>query len=113
MDKQILKYFSDELSQEEKHQFLLNVYKDESLKEEFIYFQNIYSASQLSSRPEDTIEGKKSYEMFLSSLKRKSLVRQIRQVIKYAAIAAILIISTVFTTLYLNNQSSEKSLNTL
>lgn len=64
MDKNFLKYFSGELSSSESQKFLQEVDSDESLKKDFIHYQNIYSVSQLSSQAEDKAEGTKSYEKF-------------------------------------------------
>lgn len=113
MDKNFLKYFSGELSSSESQKFLQEVDSDESLKKDFIHYQNIYSVSQLSSQAEDKAEGTKSYEKFFLSLNISSRRAKIRSFMKYAAVIALVISSTVLTTLFLSDRSENESYNTL
>src|SRR5690554_6990470 len=113
MNNNLLKYFSGELSRKERSLLLQQIENDENLKKDFINILNIYSVSQLSFKNDDKINGKKSFNKLIVRLKRKHRSKQLRRVLKYAAVASILIISTVLTTLHLGNQYSSKVLNTL
>lgn len=113
MDKNLLKYFTGELSSSESKKFLQEVDSDESLKEDFIRYQNIYSVSQLSSLADDKAEGEESFGKFISSLNRSSRRDKIRSFMKYAAVVVAVVSSTILATLYLSDRLEEESYNTL
>lgn len=113
MDKNLLKYFTGELSSSESKKFLQEVDSDESLKEDFIRYQNIYSVSQLSSQADDKAEGKESFGKFISSLNRSYRRDKIRSFMKYAAVVVAVVSSTILATLYLSDRLEEESYNTL
>ncbi len=113
MDSNLLKYFTGDLSPSEKSKFLQDVDNDESLKQEFIHYQNIYSVSLLSSRFEDKSEGKKSFQKFILSLNRTNRINTMRGFMKYAAIIVAVISSTIMTTLYLSDSFEDQLYNTL
>lgn len=113
MDKNLLKYFTGELSSSESKKFLQEVDSDESLKEDFIRYQNIYSVSQLSSLADDKAEGEESFGKFISSLNRSYGRDKIRSFMKYAAVVVAVVSSTILATLYLSDRLEEESYNTL
>lgn len=113
MDKNLLKYFTGELSSSESKKFLQEVDSDESLKEDFIRYQNIYSVSQLSSLADDRAEGEESFGKFISSLNRSSRRDKISSFMKYAAVVVAVVSSTILATLYLSDRLEEESYNTL
>lgn len=113
MDKNLLKYFTGELSSSESKKFLQEVDSDESLKEDFIRYQNIYSVSQLSSLADDKAEGEESFGKFISSLNRSSRRDKISSFMKYAAVVVAVVSSTILATLYLSDRLEEESYNTL
>lgn len=113
MDKNLLKYFTGELSSSESKKFLQEVDSDESLKEDFIRYQNIYSVSQLSSLADDKAEGEESFGKFISSLNRSYRRDKIRSFMKYAAVVVAVVSSTILATLYLSDRLEEESYNTL
>lgn len=113
MNEELLKYFTGKLSPSEKYKFLQEVESDESLKKDFIHFQNIYSATQLSSQPGDRAEGKRSFDKFISSLKSRERRIKLRGFLKYAAVIVAVVSSTIFGTLFLSDRQEGESFNTL
>jgi ferric-dicitrate binding protein FerR (iron transport regulator) len=113
MNKKLLNYFSGELSPSEKYKFLLEVDNDESLKKDFVHFQNIYSIYQLTSHFSDKTEGKKSFDKFVLLLRRDKRRVKLRSFLKYAAVIVAVISSTIFGTLYLSDMFEDELYNTL
>ena len=113
MNNNLLKYFTGELSPSEMSRFLHEVDNDKSLKEDFIRFQNIYSATQLSSQSEDRTEGKRSFDKFISTINSRERRVKLRSFLRYAAVLFAVISSTIFGTLYLSDILEDESYNTL
>lgn len=113
MDKYIIKYFAGELTSDERYKFLKEVDNDQTLKKEFINFQNIYSVSQLLPHDEDKTEGKRSFDSFISMLNKSKRILNLRNIMKYTAVIVAVISSTVLSTLYLSDRMTENSYNTL
>lgn len=113
MNNNLLKYFTGELSPSEMSRFLHEVDNDKSLKEDFIRFQNIYSATQLSCQSEDRTEGKRSFDKFISTINSRERRVKLRSFLKYAAVLVAVISSTIFGTLYLSDILEDESYNTL
>ena len=63
MDERILKYFQNELTVAERLEFLREAERDETLKRQFVEYQNIRALAHLSSYGEDREEGKKKYSI--------------------------------------------------
>lgn len=92
MERQIEKYFQEELNADERLDFLKQVESDNELKKQFIKFKNTYALLSFS----DAACGKKttrdSYTQFLCKMRAKH-IRQISfYLFKYAAIITLLII---------------------
>jgi Fe2+-dicitrate sensor, membrane component len=113
MDEQLLRYFSGELTVEERLELIHRIENDERLKAEFVRLQNLNAISQLSPHPTDKTEGVKNFDAFSRHIKRITRRKIISDILKYAAIAVILITSTVWATLYFNNSTLEATMNTL
>lgn len=114
MDDRILKYFLGELNESERLQLLKLIDRDESLKNEFVEMQNLFALTQLSAHPGDDETAKQSYRKFTRRLQAKQRKLFLIKIGKIAAIALVLIISTVFVTLfYIENSTRNTAFNTL
>ncbi|MDD4438192.1 MAG: FecR domain-containing protein [Tissierellia bacterium] len=113
MDEQLLRYFSGELTANERLELIHRIENDSLLKAEFIRLQNLNAVSRLSSHPTDRNEGIRHFETFASQIKRNAQRKLFVNIVKYAAMAVVLIASTVWATLYLSNTATEPAMNTL
>jgi transmembrane sensor len=113
MDEQLLRYFSGELTAAERLELIHRIENDSQLKAEFIRLQNLTAVSQLSSRSTDKSEGLRHFKTFASQIKRNSRRKLFVNIVKYAAMALVLIASTIWITLNLTEISGESTLNTL
>jgi ferric-dicitrate binding protein FerR (iron transport regulator) len=113
MDEQLLRYFSGELTVEERLELIYCIETDDRLKAEFIRLQNLNAVSQLSFHPSDRNEGIEQFKIFTSRIARNVQRKLFANSVKYAAIAFILIASTVWVTLYLSGNIAEETMNTL
>lgn len=113
MDEQLLQYFSNELPVEERLELIHRIENDNQLKAEFIRLQNLSAVSQLSIHPSDRNEGLKYFKLFDSRIKQNTQRKLLVNIAKYAAIALILIASSIWTTLYLSGNATETAINTL
>lgn len=113
MDEQLLRYFSEELTVGERLELIHRIENDSLLKTEFIRLQNLNAVSQLSSHPADRSEGIRNFKTFTSQLKRNAQRKLFINIVKYAAIALILVASTIWATLYLSDTVTEPIMNTL
>lgn len=112
MDEQLLRYFSGELTISEQLELTLRIENDDRLKAEFIRLQNLSAVSELSSHPADRSEGDRHFKTFISRVKRKAKRKLFVNIAKYAAIALILVASTVWATLWITD-SEATAMNTL
>lgn len=113
MDEQLLRYFSGELLVKERLELIHRIENDNQLKAEFIHLQNLNAVSQLAPHSSDRNEGIKHYKIFTARIKRNSQRKLFVNITKYAAIALILITSTVLATLHLSDIVMDSTMNTL
>lgn len=113
MDEQLLRYFSGELTVEERLELIHRVENDAQLKAEFIRLQNLNAVSQLASYSSDRNEGIKHFNIFTARVKQNTQRKIFMNIAKYAAIALVLIASTIWVTLYLSGSDREATTNTL
>ncbi len=113
MEEQLSKYFSGELTASERLEFIHRVENDSQLKAEFIRLQNLSAVSKLSSHPSDSKEGEENYKKFTVRIKQKARRTFAVNILKYAAIAVVLVASTVWATLFLQDRAVDSTLNTL
>lgn len=113
MEEQLLRYFSGELTVEERLELIHRIENDSRLKAEFIRLQNLNAVSQLSSHSTDRNEGIRHFKIFTSRIKRNTQRKLFVNITKYAAIALILVVSTVWATLHLSDTAIEPTMNTL
>ncbi len=90
----------------------LRIENDDRLKAEFIRLQNLSAVSELSSHPTDRSEGDRHFKTFISRVKRNAKRKIFVNIAKYAAIALILVASTVWATLWITD-SEATAMNTL
>lgn len=113
MDEQLLRYFSGELPVEERLELIHRIENDTQLKTEFIHLQNLNAVSQLASHSSDRNKGVKHYKKFTDRIKKNAQKKLFVNITQYAAIALVLIASTIWVTLYLSGSNSEAIMNTL
>lgn len=109
MDDRILKYFLGELDDSERLQLLKLINRDEALKKEFVEMQNLFALTQLSAHPGDDETAKESYRIFTRHLQAKQRKLFLIKIGKIAAVALVLIVSTVFATLFLAENSTRNT----
>lgn len=113
MDEQLLRYFSGESTVDERLELIHRIENDGQLKAEFIRLQNLTAVSQLSSRPTDRSEGKIHFQAFTNQIERNIRRKFFIGFAKYAAIALLLVTSTIWFTLYLSNPGPGTAMNIL
>lgn len=113
MDEKLYNYFLGKLSQTEISELFHQLDSDKSLKAEFIRLQNLYAISHLSTQSINRDEGQQHFHSFSQRIKRKAQRKIISNIFKYAAVAVILIASTVWATLYFSGGVQDITTNTL
>lgn len=92
MERQIEKYFQEELNADERLDFLKQIESDNELKKQFIKFKNTYALLSFSDAACGKMTTRDSYTQFLCKMRAKH-IRQISfYLFKYAAIITLLII---------------------
>lgn len=113
MNDKILRYFQKGLSTNERVELLKSIENDDLLKQDFIRFQNLQAITHLSTQFINRDEGERSFHSFFQRIKRNAQLKIISNLFKYAAVAVILISSTVWATLYFSGRETKTHLNTL
>ncbi|HOK35661.1 MAG TPA: FecR family protein [Paludibacteraceae bacterium] len=113
MDERLIKFLLGELNDSERLQLLKEIKEDESLKEEYIRLQNIYALTHLVEHKNDEEKGRKSFQQFIKRVQTHYRHKTIANVCKIAAITIVLIVSTVFLTLYFVKNDSYNVTNML
>lgn len=113
MNDQILRYFQGDLTTSQRAELLKRIEEDSILKEEFIRLQNLHALTQLSPNSTDKAEGRQNFLSFFQQIKRKAQNATIRKALKYAAVAVVLIASTVWATLYFSGNAPDATMNKL
>ncbi len=113
MSEQLIKYFLDELSAEERFELFNRIEKDNRLKSEFTRLQNMNAVSHFLPRDSDLVEGREHFDLFLNNLKWSNRKKNLFRSFKYAAAVVILIALTIWTTLFFSDSYTEPTINTL
>lgn len=100
MDERIEKYFNEELSSTERVQFLHEVDSNETLKKQFVEYQNLYALLNLSPQIENRKIGKQKYDRFVHQKQNRILRKLWLSRIGYAAAILILVVSSSLLTLW-------------
>lgn len=100
MDERIEKYFNEELSSTERVQFLHEVDSNETLKKQFVEYQNLYALLNLSPQIENRKIGKQKYDRFVHQKQNRNLRKLWLSRIGYAAAILILVVSSSLLTLW-------------
>lgn len=100
MDERIEKYFNEELSSTERVQFLHEVDSNETLKKQFVEYQNLYALLNLSPQIENRKIGKQKYDRFVHQKQNRILRNLWLGRISYAAAILILVVSSSLLTLW-------------
>lgn len=98
MDERIQQYFQGTLNSTQRLALLQEVEMDDSLKEQFIQFQNLYALMHISPQAGNRLEGEKGYSRFINRKKQQLWKKQMKSVMKYAAVITLAIFSTYFVT---------------
>ncbi|NDV80694.1 FecR family protein [Bacteroides sp. 51] len=104
MNERIQQYFQGTLNSTERLELLKEIEMDDSLKEQFIQFQNLYALMHISPQAENRLEGEKGYSRFINRRKKHLWSKRMKSVMKYAAVIALAIFSTYWITDYLSVQ---------
>lgn len=99
MEELFNRYFSGNMSEDEKVDFLSKVMADESLKKEFIQMKNLIALTSFaSSLPEDEFRTK----VRLDELRKRKMIQYYKRlslkISRYAAIVVLVVCSTLFVT---------------
>lgn len=113
MDEQLLLYFSEKLPVKERLKLIHRIENDTQLKTEFIHLQNLNAVLQLASHSSDRNESVKHYKKFTDRIKQNAQKKLFLNIVKYVAIALILIASNIWVTLYLSDVIMDSTMNTL
>ena len=118
MDERIEKYFYEELSPEERLSLLHDVEANEELKRQFAEYQNMYALLNLGHQVENRTVGKLKFDQFISAKQRGVSLKLWVRRLSYAAVVAVLVISSsILTYLYMQNSLqqnlSSNTMNTL
>lgn len=113
MEEQLIQYFSGELTAADQEELLQNVALRKELKSEFIRLQNLHALSQLAPRATDKEEGKRGYPLFSRQVRQRTNKAIFTNILKYVAVAVLLIASTVWITLSYSDSSATSPMNTL
>lgn len=113
MDDRLIKYFLGELNDTERLQLLKEISNNDSLKKEFISLQNVFSLSDVIKQKGDEEKAQESFQQFVKQIHIKKHKEIFKTISKIAAIAMILIASSVFVTLYFVKNDISTIKNTL
>lgn len=116
MKERIIKYFTEELDQDERIELLHNIEKDDDLKREYTFYRNIRGVLSFTPHPDDKKHGIQNYNDFISEKNKISRYKLYKQIISYAAIVAVLIISSWISSYFFyhnENSTNEIAYNTL
>lgn len=113
MDNRLLKYFTEKFPSDNLSEIIQRIENDAILKKEFSQMQNLIAVSELLPQMINREEGLRNYKFLESKVKPNMLRIYSFTLMKYSAIAIILIVTSVWSTLYFNNISKESNLNTL
>lgn len=113
MDEQLSKYLSGELSKDELRVFLERIENDHNLKTEFIRNLNRNAISATVAYSKDREEGIEKYKQFRLRVKQHNRRSIFVKAMRYAAVAILIVASTVFSTLYLYERELGSTMNTL
>jgi len=121
--EQLSKFFSGELTPEEKKSLLAELEADEELRAEAARLKNSWATAQLTDAPDDRDVARKGWELFNNRVQKErtltgfqtllGLRSQWRIVAAAAATVAILVAASFFTIYMLNIQESVTAYNTL
>lgn len=98
MDKRIQTYMQEDLNSAERLELLRQIEADEDLKKEFAEINNMKAVLNLSPLLENREEGKDTYHKFTKLVRKRNTRRIIIQSLKYAAVLALVILSTYWIT---------------
>lgn len=110
MEKQIEKYFQEELDADERLDFLKRVKSDDELKKQFILFKNTYALLSFSDAACGEKAGQDNYTRFLRRMRAKHIRRISFSLFKYAAIITLLIISAYQAGVNRNSEISQENI---
>lgn len=108
MEELLTKYFTGEITVQEKKLLFEAMDADLALRKEFYTLQNAMAVAECLEGEEDAITGIQEYKRFSGRLFRYKLSRLVLRSCKYAALAGLIIVITCFLTRYqMSGQLSE------
>lgn len=94
MDERIIKYYSNELTSEERRALLLESSYNIELRKEMKQYQNTQALLLLSSERKNEIQGKRSYGQFVEQRLQEKRRRLFLVTMRYAAVVVACVLST-------------------
>lgn len=94
MDERIIKYFSGELTADERLQLLREREENKGLKEEFSSFQNTLATLSFAPQAIDKEIGSNEYKVLTKIRRKQGLILYMKKTIGYAAAICIAILAT-------------------
>lgn len=113
MNEEISQYLSGDLGTEERMDLIWRIENDDQLRDKFVQIQNLNALSELLPHASDPSEGIKHFEALMKKIRQRNQRKFIVNFAKYAAIALIVIISTVWMTLFLTDSDNQSTINKL
>jgi ferric-dicitrate binding protein FerR (iron transport regulator) len=109
MDERIIKYFSGELSENERIRLLRESETNSALREELLAAQNVRGVFLLSAGSAGKADGEKQYRRFMQVHYRMKAFRLAGRVAGYAAAVALIVFITWKTTVSTASKSAEQA----
>lgn len=94
MDERIIRFFSDELPEEERILLLKELDADPLLKDNMLNYHNVWMAMSLSTENKDAEAGENAYKRLLKVRRKRKVVYRMRKAAGYAAVIALSIMAT-------------------
>lgn len=94
MKERIIKYFTDELDQDERIELLRNIGENDDLRNEYTFFRNIQGILSFISHPDDKEAGRHHYYRFMTVNKQKARRKLFLKITSYAAAIVLLVIGS-------------------
>lgn len=98
MDDRIIKYYAGELDRKDRRALLQEAFSNQVLKEQMMEYQHLQSLMQLHPQKKNVFLGKESLQQFMQARKFEREKRLFFKISRYAAIAAVCILSTWWIT---------------
>lgn len=94
MKERIIKYFTDELNQDERIELLRSIGENDNLRKEYTFFRNIQGVLSFISHPGDKEAGHRRYHRFMATNRKKIRRKLFLKITSYAAAIVLLLLGS-------------------